>query len=638
MPLDGWYSPGLVLLSILIASAASYTALELAARVTASRGGQRLAWLIGGSVAMGVGIWSMHFVGMLAFHLPLPISYGRWLVLLSVVVAVGASALALIMASRPSLGPLALLGGALWMGPAIAGMHYIGMAALSVDADLRYSGWLVVASVAIAVLASLAGLRLAYRLRSDDAPRRLPARFASALLFGSAIVGMHYTGMAAAEFSVPGRTGHPGGGLLASRELAAGVGLGTLLILGIGLLGAALDRRIRARALLLERQRDAQKLEAIGQLAGGIAHDFNNLLTAILGHAAFLKQDPGLGETGREDIEQIEAAASRAAELTRQLLAFGRRQILEPRPILLNEIVTDTMRMLRRLVGENIEVRVLPAPDLALTMVDPSQVAQILINLVVNARDAMPQGGLLTIETRNVELEAVTFGQQLEAPPGSYVMLAVTDNGVGIPPEHQARIFEPFFTTKAPGRGTGLGLATVYGIVAQSGGSISVYSEPGRGSTFCVYFRSLADPAVPQPARGSSRVERLGGSETILVVEDEDAVREFAVRALRQYGYTVLSARRGEEALLIAAEHPGTIDLVLTDVIMPRTSGPGLITRLQELRPGARVVFMSGFSEGALGHHGVLESTHPFLQKPFSPEALARKIREALSSRTPAGA
>jgi two-component system cell cycle sensor histidine kinase/response regulator CckA len=638
MPLDGWYSPGLVLLSILIASAASYTALELAARVTASRGGQRLAWLIGGSVAMGVGIWSMHFVGMLAFHLPLPISYGRWLVLLSVLVAVGASALALFMASRPSLGALALLGGALWMGPAIAGMHYIGMAALSVDADLHYSGWLVLASVAIAVLASLAGLRLAYRLRSDDTPRRLTARLGSALLFGGAIVGMHYTGMAAANFSIPGRTGHPGGGLLASRELAAGVGLGTLLILGIGLVGATLDRRIRARALLLERQRDAQKLEAIGQLAGGIAHDFNNLLTAILGHAAFLKQDPGLGDTGREDIEQIEAAASRAAELTRQLLAFGRRQVLEPRPILLNEIVTDTMRMLKRLVGENIEVRVLPASDLALTMVDPSQVAQILINLVVNARDAMPQGGLLTIETRNVELDAVTFGQQLEAPPGSYVMLAVTDNGVGIPPEHQARIFEPFFTTKGPGRGTGLGLATVYGVVAQSGGSISVYSEPGRGSTFCAYFRSLADPAAAQPPRLSPKAERLRGSETILVVEDEDAVRDFAVRALRQYGYTVLSARRGEEALLIAAEHPGSIDLVLTDVIMPRTSGPGLITRFQELRPAARVVYMSGFSEGALGHHGVLESMHPFLQKPFSPEALARKIREALGARSPAGA
>ena len=638
MPLDGWYSPGLVLLSILIASAASYTALEFAARVTASRASQRLAWLIGGSVAMGVGIWSMHFVGMLAFHLPLPISYGRWLVLVSVIVAVGASALALFMASRPSLGALALLGGAFWMGPAIAGMHYIGMAALSVDADLRFSSELVLASIAIAVLASLAGLRLAYRFRSDDSPRRRLARLSSALLFGGAIAGMHYTGMAAAEFTVPGRTGHPGGGLLATRELAAGVGLGTLLILGIGLLGATLDRRMRARALLLERQRDAQKLEAIGQLAGGIAHDFNNLLTAILGHAAFLKQEPGLGQSGRDDIEQIEAAASRAAELTRQLLAFGRRQMLEPRPILLNEIVVDTTRMLQRLVGEHIEVKLLPSPELALTMVDPSQIAQILINLVVNARDAMPRGGLLTIETRNVELDAVSFGQQLEAPPGPYVMLAVTDNGVGIPPEHQARIFEPFFTTKGPGRGTGLGLATVYGIVAQSGGSISVYSEPGRGSTFCVYFPSLAGDAPVPAERGSPKAERLGGNETILVIEDEDGVREFAVRALRHYGYAVLSARKGEEALLIAAEHPGTIDLVLTDVIMPRTSGPALVTKLQELRPTARVVFMSGFSEGALDHHGVLESTYPFLQKPFSPEALARKIRDVLSSRTPAGA
>ena len=635
MPLDGWYSPRLVILSVLIASAASYTALELAARVTAARGRERVAWLAGGSIAMGVGIWSMHFVGMLAFHLPLPIRYGLWLVLLSVIVAIGASTLALFMASRPSLGPLALIGGALWMGPAIAGMHYIGMAALSVEAQLRYSRGLVITSVAIAVLASLGGLGLAHRFRTDESRRTRLARGASAVLFGGAIAGMHYTGMAAANFAVPGRTGHPGGGLLATGQLALAVTLGTLLVLGIGLFGAMLDRRLRARALQVERQRDAQKLEAIGQLAGGIAHDFNNLLTAILGHAAFLKQDPAIGDESREDIDQIEAAASRAAELTRQLLAFGRRQVLEPRPMLLNDVVGDTMRMLGRVVGENIEVKVLPAPDLALTMADPSQVSQILINLVVNARDAMPDGGMLTIETRNVEVDSVTFGQHLDAPPGSYVMLGVTDNGVGIAPEHQPRIFEPFFTTKSAGRGTGLGLSTVYGIVAQSGGSISVYSEPGHGSTFFVYFRQLAEPAPPGPARVARSTERLDGNETILVVEDEDSVRDLAARALRQYGYSVLVARRAQEALLIAAEHPGTIDIVLTDVIMPHTSGPGLMEKLRSMRPGARVVFMSGFTENALGHHGVLESNHPFLQKPFSPEALARKIRETLASGQP---
>jgi NO-binding membrane sensor protein with MHYT domain/CheY-like chemotaxis protein len=637
MALDGWYSPGLVILSFLIACVASYTALELAARITAARGSERLAWLTGGSVAMGVGIWSMHFVGMLAFHLPMPIRYGLSLVVLSVVVAIGASTLALFMASRPALGPLALIGGALWMGPAIAGMHYVGMAALSVEAQLRYSTGLVIASIAIAVVASLGGLWLAHRLRSDESRRTRLRRAGSAVLFGTAIVGMHYTGMAAANFSVPGRTGNPAGGLLATADLAIGVGLGTMLILGVGLFGAMLDRRLRARALLLERQRDAQKLEALGQLAGGIAHDFNNLLTAILGHAEFLKQDPGIEESSREDIEQIEAAASRAAELTRQLLAFGRRQVLEPRPILLNEVVSDTMRMLGRIVGENIEIKVLLAPELAPTMADPSQVTQILINLVVNARDAMPQGGLLTIETRNVEVEVASFGQHLDAPPGSYVMLGVTDNGVGIAPEHQPRIFEPFFTTKGPGRGTGLGLSTVYGIVAQTGGSISVYSEPGRGSTFCVYFRRLSEAPEAGAVRAARPAERLGGRETVLVVEDEDAVRDFAARALRQYGYSVLVARRAQEALLIAAEHPSQIDVVLADVIMPRTSGPGLIPELRELQPAARVVFMSGFSENALGHHGVLESSFPFLQKPFSPEALARKIREALASEAPTG-
>ena len=512
MPLDGWYSPGLVILSILIASAASYTALVLAARVTAAQGRERLAWLAGGSVAMGVGIWSMHFIGMLAFHLPLQITYGLGLVLLSVVVAIGASALALFMASRPSLGPLALVGGALWMGPAIAGMHYVGMAALSVNARLAYSTPLVWASIAIAIVASLAGLWLAYHLRSDESQRTRLGRLGSALVFGAAIAGMHYTGMAAAKFTVPGQTGHPGGGVLATRQLALGVGLGAIVILGIGLLGAMLGRRLRARALVLERQRDAQKLEAIGQLAGGIAHDFNNLLTAILGHAAFLKQDPAIGQESREDIDQIEAAASRAAELTRQLLAFGRRQVLDPRPMLLNEVVDDTMRMLGRLVGENIEVKVMSDPDLSPTMADPSQVTQILINLVVNARDAMPDGGLLTIETRNIQLESVTSGQHLDAPPGAYVMLGVTDTGIGIAPEHQPRIFEPFFTTKRAGHGTGLGLSTVYGIVAQSGGSISVYSEPGRGSTFCVYLRRLSEfDAAPDCPRWRRRRSSCAG-------------------------------------------------------------------------------------------------------------------------------
>jgi signal transduction histidine kinase/CheY-like chemotaxis protein len=574
----------------------------------------------------------MHFIGMLAFHLPLPITYGLGLVLLSVVVAIGASALALFMASRPSLGPLALVGGALWMGPAIAGMHYIGMAALRVQAQLQYSPWLVIASVLIAVGASLGGLGLAYRFRADESRRTRWQRLASALLFGGAIAGMHYTGMAAATFTVPGDTGHAGGGILATRELAAGVGVAAMLILGLGLLGAMLDRRLRARALILERQRDAQKLEAIGQLAGGIAHDFNNLLTAILGHAAFVKHDLDPRDPRREDVEVIERAASRAAELTRQLLAFGRRQVLEPRPMLLNEVVSDTMRMLSRLVGEHIEVKVLTAPDLAPTMADPNQVTQILINLVLNARDAMPDGGLLTIETRNVELDSVTLGQHLDAPPGSYVMLGVTDTGIGIPPEHQPRIFEPFFTTKPSGRGTGLGLSTVYGIIAQSGGSISVYSEPGRGSTFCVYFRRLEQAAGPAAAQAASPTELLRGHETVLVVEDEDAVRDFAARALRHYGYSVLVARRPDEALLMAAEHAGRIDVVLTDVIMPGTSGPKLVERLRELRPGARVVFMSGFTENALGHHGVLETSSPFLQKPFSPAAIARKVREALAS------
>jgi NO-binding membrane sensor protein with MHYT domain/nitrogen-specific signal transduction histidine kinase/CheY-like chemotaxis protein len=630
MPLPRSYSPSLVILSVLIASAASYTALTLAGRVTQARGRDRLAWLAGGSLAMGLGIWSMHFVGMLAFHLPVPIAYQLETVLLSMLPAVAASTLALLLASRPRVGLAALALGAISMGPAIAGMHYIGMAALNVPAALHWDYRLVAASVAVAVAASFAGLGLAYRLRADDGARIIAQRAAAAVVMGVAIAGMHYTGMAAARFTMPGRTGAGTGGLLASGDLAVGVGVGALLILALSLLGSAADLWVRRRDETSERRQQSQRLEAIGQLAGGIAHDFNNLLTAILGNVAFVLEATPKDDPRYEDVLEIERAATRAAELTRQLLAFGRKQILRPTTLDLNSVLAYIMRMLNRLVGEHIEIALRPAPLLGLVRADMAQLEQVIVNLVVNARDAMPDGGKLTIETRNVTLGA-EFTRQHGIAPGAYVLMAFTDTGVGMDPGTQARIFEPFFTTKPRGRGTGLGLATVYGIIKQSGGTLSVYSEPNRGSTFKLYL-----PQVSEEAREAGEVPvplaAVEGSGTVLLVEDEEIVRSLAARVLRTSGYRVLVAANPAEAERAGTEHPGAIDLLLTDVIMPGTTGPKLAAELVALRPEMRVLYMSGFTENAIVHHGVLAPETQFIHKPFTPAALAAKVREVLET------
>ena len=631
MTLHAAYSPSLVVLSVLIASVASYTALDLAGRVTAAHGRERLAWLAGGSLAMGIGIWSMHFVGMLAFHLPVPIGYELGRVLLSVLVAVAASALALVVVSRPHVGLPALGLGALCMGPAIAGMHYIGMAALNVPASMHFDPFLVATSVAIAIAASYVGLTLAYHFRQDESAGGVARRLASGLVMGLAIAGMHYTGMAAARFDTPGRTGASVGGLLATGQLAIGVTLGAMVILALGLLGATVDRWLRQRAELAERRQQSQKLEAIGQLAGGIAHDFNNLLTAILGNAAFVLASTPVDDPRHADIREIERAATRAAELTHQLLAFGRKQVLKPTPLDLNATLAHTMRMLTRLVGEHIDITVVPDPALWDVQADPAQLEQVIVNLVVNARDAMPEGGKLTIETQNVTLQPGSTSQHIGAPAGDYVLIAFTDTGIGMDPATQDRIFEPFFTTKGLGKGTGLGLATVYGIVRQSGGSISVYSEPHRGSTFKVYLPRLAEPVRDASESAAPAAVSTGGTETVLVVEDEEAVRQLAARTLFVRGYTPLVAHTGEEALRLSEQHPGPIHLLLTDVVLPRMSGSRLAETLLATRPDLRVLYMSGFTETAIVHHGVLQPGTDFIQKPFTPHALAVKLRDVLA-------
>jgi PAS domain S-box-containing protein len=390
------------------------------------------------------------------------------------------------------------------------------------------------------------------------------------------------------------------------------------------------QRDVTEQRHLEEQFRQSQKMEAVGQLAGGIAHDFNNLLTAILGNTQLLLRDLPPGDAKRADVEEIRKASERAASLTRQLLAYSRRQMLQPEVLDLNGVVAEMNRMLRRLIGEHIELVTTLAPDLGRVRADPNQLEQVIVNLAVNARDAMPNGGKLTIETANVELDAAFAQAHLGSVPGPYAMVAVTDTGLGMEATVRAHLFEPFFTTKEVGKGTGLGLATVYGIVKQSGGYISVYSEVGRGTSFKIYLPRIDKPAAAQPSPAKDRPDR--GTETILVVEDEPAVLSLSRRALEAQGYLVLAASDASDALRVVERHGGTIHLLLTDVVMPGQSGRELADRLATSRPGIRVLYMSGYPGDAVVQHGALPAGSAFLQKPFSPDGLARKVRDVLDA------
>jgi len=374
----------------------------------------------------------------------------------------------------------------------------------------------------------------------------------------------------------------------------------------------------------------SQKMESVGRLAGGIAHEFNNLLTAINGFAQLLQLELPDSDPRREYVTAIYQAGQRAADLTRRLLAFSRKQIVQPRVLDLNQVVRDMDAMLRRIIGEDIEIEVIPAPDLWPVKVDPAQMEQVIINLAVNARDAMPEGGKLTIETANVVLSEDYVAEHLGAKAGEHVMLAISDTGVGMSEEVQCHLFEPFFTTKEVGQGTGLGLAMVYGIVKQSGGSIWCYSEEGVGTTFKVYLpRALGEKSAAWQAKGGR--EMYVGSETILLVEDDQTVREFALQVLERMGYTVLEAEDAEKALEWAQRYPAPIHLLLTDVVMPRMSGQKLAERIAAIRPGVKTLYMSGYTDRAIVNHGVLEPGTAFIQKPFTPSALTNKIRQVLA-------
>jgi len=403
-------------------------------------------------------------------------------------------------------------------------------------------------------------------------------------------------------------------------------------------LNAAVEREIRAakmrrgRARLEEQFRQAQKMEAVGRMAGGVAHDFNNLLTVITGYSDLLLAGGDLKDSQRTALEEIRRSAERGAQLTHQLLAFSRRQPLEPHIVRVNELLIRIEQMLRRLIGEDIELVAIPAASRDAVAVDSGGLEQVIMNLVVNARDAMPNGGKLTIETATLHLSENFTAKQLGVQPGLHVAVSITDTGAGMDEETLSHLFEPFFTTKGPGRGTGLGLATAYGIIRRSGGAIAMLSELGKGTTARIYLPvAEVKPETPSAERIAEPAV-LTGAETILLVEDEARVRKLIGGILTTRGYTVLEATRGEEAIRLARTHEGPVDLALVDVVMPEMSGPDLIRQIEPLRPGMRVLYISGYTEEAMVHHGIPESG-AFLRKPFLPDALARKIREVLDAR-----
>jgi two-component system cell cycle sensor histidine kinase/response regulator CckA len=377
----------------------------------------------------------------------------------------------------------------------------------------------------------------------------------------------------------------------------------------------------------------AQKMEAIGRLAGGVAHDFNNLLTSIVGHADLMllelrKDDPLVG-----DIGEIKKAADRATDLTRQLLAFSRKQILQPKVLNLNQVIENMKKMLRRMIGEDIELETNLSPDLGRVLVDPGQIDQVIMNLIVNARDALPRGGKLTIATANAEITEADVRRYIGSKPGAYVLLEVSDNGLGMSGEIQSHIFEPFFTTKELGKGTGLGLSTVYGIVKQSNGYIWVESEPGQGAAFKIYLPRVEGEAISEIRTGKA-APSYRGTETILLAEDNDLVRKLTRSVLEHYGYNLLEARNGEEAYRLGKGYEGPIHLLLTDVVMPGVSGQALAEQIKFIRPEIEVLFMSGYSEEATLRPGDPGLGDHFLQKPFSPSELGKRVRELLNLRS----
>lgn len=665
--MTGSYNPLLAALSFVIASLASYAALDLAGRVAQGKGVARTAWLIGGAIVMGIGIWSMHFVGMLAFHLPVPIGYSLPLMLYSVAVAIGASLLALLVVSRPTLSHVTLVAAGAIMGLAIAGMHYIGMASMYMQATLDHNNGIVVLSILVAIGASTVALWLAVKFRSETMSSSHMLKGASALVMGLAIAGMHYTAMSGARFTRAASLESPATQVLATTQLAAAVAIGTIVMIVLALIGGVIDRTLKSRAQVNarlqkqaadleevnrelkkavcaaeesraaaersaealrtteERLQQARRMEEIGNLAGGIAHDFNNLLTAMRLNTELIFSESVQERTAAMD--ELRRCVDRAAALTQQLLAYGRRQVLNPTNLNLNTVVKRVDTMLRRMISEDIEIELDLDPYLAVTHVDQGQMEQVLTNLMLNASHAMPDGGKLVIRTRNIT-NRQTSGTNERSDA---VLLTVEDNGQGMTPEVRRRAFEPFFTTRQQGEGSGLGLSMVYGIVSQSGGDVAIESVESLGTVVRIVLPQAEGQETRQPDF-EPQYEARGGNEIILLVEDQDPVREAARRLLTKKGYSVLEATNGADAISKYGDNIDSFDLILTDIVMPQMGGRDLVAWIRVKRPDCPAIYMSGYS--ADREQLKNDADVPFLPKPFSATELSAVVRETLNKRT----
>jgi PAS domain S-box-containing protein len=758
--LPSHYDGRLVGLSVVIAVLASYCALDLAGRVTAASGRPRVIWLAGGATATGAGIWSMHYVGILALSMPAPVLYDIPTLMASLLAAVLASAAALWVVGRREMRLGQALRGSIVMGLGIAAMHYIGMASMRPSATISYQPFLVVGSVVLAISVAFVALWRGLQLREPCAALWSWRKLGTALLLGGAMLGLHYSGMAAASFGPSPAGAAATQGVAISCLVTTIIVVSAFMILGLAISTSLLDRRYSAQAIALqaatthsqkflrqvidtnphlifvkdwdgvyvlaneavaamygtkvenlvgkrdadfnpnsdevekflrddrevmlqqraafiseepatnaktgetrwfqtvkvpllssdgstrqvlgvatditerkqleEQFRQAHKMEAVGRLAGGVAHDFNNVLTIIRAQTEFLLADLPGEDARRADVLEIQEAADRAAAFTRQLLAFSRRQLLQPEVLELNGVVAGMDMMLRRLVGEDIVVLTKLHPNLPRISADPGQLQQVVLNLAVNARDAMPRGGTLLIETALVELDEHYPRQHPTAKPGFHVVLAVTDTGCGMDPATRSRVFEPFFTTKEPGKGTGLGLSTVYGVVKQSGGHIWVYSEVGRGTTFKLYFPpNYGALKASEPERSVAPINGTGA--TILLVEDERPVRSTVRRLLERHGYKVMEAPNGHDALSLVRSRHAEIHLVLSDMVMPGMGGMELADRIRALFPTLPVLLMTGYTEEAITRAGERPRDEQIIEKPFTLNALLEKVRWALS-------
>jgi PAS domain S-box-containing protein len=749
MIITGIHDSHLVFLSILVACFASYTALDLGGRVRASRGLARRAWLVTAAIAMGGGIWSMHFVAMLAFVMPVPMEFGVGLTVLSLFVAIAVTGIGFYVISAHEVTPMPLALSGLLMGLGIVAMHYTGMAAMHGPVDLSYDNLFVALSVLIALGAATAALWLAFRTTA------LLQKLGAAVIMGLAISGMHYTAMHAAIFTAHAPLDHAQDHAMGHTNLALAVAGITFLILLFALIASLFDRQFASiaerEALLLRRSeeqfrtlyrdtplplhslgpdgridqvsdawldllgytreevigrpltdfmteeskarrkdvdrpillkggdvkeseyrlfkksgevievllslrveraggkiirtlaglvdvtahkraeealRQSQKMEAVGQLTGGIAHDFNNLLTVVVGNLEIAARALHEGNHDRLPrlLDAARLGATRGATLTQRLLAFSRRQPLQPQPVNMGTLVAEMVELFQRSVGESIRVETKLAEVLWRTKVDANQLESALLNLVINSRDAMPDGGTITIETANVSLGRPQLVSSPDLAPGPYVMIAVRDTGVGMSPEVLARAFEPFFTTKEIGQGTGLGLSMVYGFVKQSGGHIAIESRTNVGTTIRIYLpRLIEEVTIEQPGR-EELAKLPGGSETVLLVEDDEAVRAYSREILKNIGYCVLEAHDYPSAKAVLDSHPD-IKVLFTDVGLPGANGKQLADAAARLRPDLLILFTTGYA------HGVLQGDANLLAKPFTPEALAFKMRAVIEGR-----